>query len=290
MNFKFFFQILAFAITISTISNSNIAIASSQKTKILFAAGCKTEYFLIKDLVDEFKKETGKKINLKRANNKIGIKLLKNQKIDFAFCCKPLKKLKKKLKLDDIITKNWATMRIAREPIVIIINKKNSITDLSTNQLKDIFTGKIQNWQEVGGLNMPIKIARLSDSTESGILTVFKEVTLGRKKPGVLNTLTKTAKSFPGPKKIGAFVARNPSAITFMGIVTYQERYGKKIKVNSISPTYDNIINNSYPLTATYHLIYPKDNLERLKPFINFIASDKGIETANRHFVSDLKQ
>ena len=71
----------------------------------------------------------------------------------------------------------------------------------------------MKNWQEVGWPDMEIKVAHLDASVGSGVLTVFKEIVVGRKKDGILNKLTPDARQFPGPKNIGAFVSQNLEAI-----------------------------------------------------------------------------
>ena len=62
---------------------------------------------------------------------------------------------------------------VARDAIGVIVNHNNPITELTLQQISDIYTGKISNWQEVGGENRPI--VRLSRETNSGTHVYFLE-------------------------------------------------------------------------------------------------------------------
>ena len=69
---------------------------------------------------------------------------------------------------------------IAMDAIVIIVNPSNGIEDISKQQLKDIFTGKIKNWKELGGKDM--KIVAVSRDSASGTFETFMEYALEKKK------------------------------------------------------------------------------------------------------------
>ncbi|MEG2985930.1 MAG: substrate-binding domain-containing protein, partial [Peptostreptococcaceae bacterium] len=63
---------------------------------------------------------------------------------------------------------------IAIDGICVILNKENKLEDLTTEQIKDIFTGKITNWKEVGGADNPIAVISREDG--SGTRAAFEEI------------------------------------------------------------------------------------------------------------------
>ncbi len=270
-----------------------ISHADDNQAILMKAAGCKTGYFLIKDLAAQFQERTGYNLIAKRSGNKIGIKLLDAGSIDFTYTCKPLDLLVKKFKLEQERIKDWETMRIARDPIVILVNRTNPISNLTLKQAADLFTQKITNWQEIGGPDLEVKISYHDESVSSGHVTVFREITVGYTvKDGkkTLNPIATDVNRFPGPRKIGAFVAQNPGAIAFMGLNSFEKRYGKTVNINNVSPQLENIVNNNYPIAATYHLIYNVNNYEHVKPFLQFLTSKEGIDAINHSFVSDIEK
>jgi len=60
---------------------------------------------------------------------------------------------------------------VANDGIAIVVHKNNSLRDLTLEQIKDIYTGKISNWKEVGGPTMPIVV--ISRDVSSGTFEVF---------------------------------------------------------------------------------------------------------------------
>ena len=248
---------------------------------IIKGAGCKTEFFLLKDLADAYKNKTGKKMQLGNTGNKKAVNLMLDEKIDFTFTCKPIKKLTKGLKLDENAVSSWRSVAIAKDPIIVVAHSKNGISNLDSTQLRKIFEGKVNNWKEVGGNDLPIKTAYMSERLESGIVLLFKEFTVGSK--GKLDDKAMIAN---GPSMLGNFTSVTPGAITFMAFNSYKEKYGDIVSIDGVSPTRDNILSGTYSLTATYYLTLDGTEDKRVSDFIDFINSQEGIEAINHNFIS----
>ncbi|MCB2183616.1 MAG: substrate-binding domain-containing protein [Desulfobulbaceae bacterium] len=264
------------------------AIARNHSEKEILTAGCKTAYFLMKDLEEAYRLKTNTKILPKRTGNRVAVKLLVAGDIDFAFTCQPHENLAKSNNLAPQQVKDWHSVRIARDPVVVVINLQNKMDNLTKNQLTDIFSGKITNWKDVGGDDLEVKLTYQDDSIQSGVNVVFREQTVGRIN-GELQKLSHNAVRFPGPKKRGAFISQNPGSITFMGLSAYRERYGKILKINNAAPTRENFINGSYPLAATYYIIYDENKKSIVEPFFKYISSKEGQAAININFLSDIE-
>jgi len=105
---------------------------------------------------------------------------------------------------------------IARDAIAVIVHPENPVNELTLQQISDIYSGKFNNWQEVGGEDRPI--VRLSRETNSGTHVYFLEtvVRLG-------NSENKTFFStdtllLPSSEGIIAEVRQNPNAIGYDGL------------------------------------------------------------------------
>jgi phosphate transport system substrate-binding protein len=248
---------------------------------VLKAAGCKTEVFLLKDVVEAYKVKTGNKVQLGNTGNKKAVNLLLDQKIDFTFTCKPIKKLTKGLKLDPASVLSWRSIAIAKDPIVIVSNVKNGVQSITSEQLTNLFQGKIANWKELGGNDLPIETAYMSSSLESGVVLLFKEFTVGNK-----GKLDENAMIANGPSMLGNFVSVTPGSVTFMGFNSYREKYGDIVEIDGVAPTRENILNGSYGLAATYYLTLDGRNSESVTGFVEFVHSEEGKKSIDQNFIS----
>jgi phosphate transport system substrate-binding protein len=105
---------------------------------------------------------------------------------------------------------------IARDAIAVIVNPENPISELTLKQISDIYSGKISNWQEVGGEDRPI--VRLSRETNSGTHVYFLETVLrlGSKEDKTLFSMDTLL--LPSSEGIIAEVRQNPNAIGYDGL------------------------------------------------------------------------
>ena len=146
---------------------------------------------------------------------------------------------------------------IARDAIAIIVNPRNPVARLTIVQLSDIYSGKINNWSEVGGEDRPI--VRLSRETNSGTHVYFLENVLrqGNKEDKTLfspNTLL-----LPSSEGISAEIRQNPNAIGYDGL-GYVTDDVKVIAVASfdseayIMPSAETVNNFQYPIARDLYM------------------------------------
>ncbi|MFQ5944447.1 MAG: phosphate ABC transporter substrate-binding protein, partial [Anaerolineales bacterium] len=105
---------------------------------------------------------------------------------------------------------------VARDAIAIIVNPSNPIDELTIGQLSDIYSGKINNWSELGGEDRPI--VRLSRETNSGTHVYFLEQVLrhGDKEDSTL--FSPDTLLLPSSEGITSEVRENPNAIGYDGL------------------------------------------------------------------------
>ncbi len=144
-----------------------------------------------------------------------------------------------------------AVFDLALDGIAIIVNRANPVAALDIGQVRDIFTGKVRNWRELGGAD--IEIAPFARGGGSGTAAMFGERVLGEEAyaPSVRYQSTNEA--------IVNEVANQPGAIGYTGLGALK---GDRVKplplaadshAAAVSPTADAIRSSRYPLTRMLH-------------------------------------
>src|SRR6185503_12199612 len=105
---------------------------------------------------------------------------------------------------------------IARDAIAVIVNPNNPVSELTLKQISDIYSGKINNWQEVGGEDRPI--VRLSRETNSGTHVYFLETVLRLGDSENKTFFSTDTLLLPSSEGIIAEVRQNPNAIGYDGL------------------------------------------------------------------------
>ncbi|MGK7344935.1 MAG: phosphate ABC transporter substrate-binding protein [Candidatus Nitrospinota bacterium M3_3B_026] len=193
-----------------------------------------------------------------------GIAALINGTVDIANASRPMKKRERR-----IIEKRGGKVfevAVALDGISIYLNADNPVDELTTDQLKDIFTGKINNWKEVGGKDA--RIIRYSRENNSGTYVFFKKHVLGKK------NYAPNCQNMPGTASVVNAVSKDKNAIGYGGI-SYSE--GVKVsKVNGVTPTPESISAGKYPISRKlyqYTIGKPKG---LARDFILFELSSEG--------------
>jgi phosphate transport system substrate-binding protein len=169
--------------------------------------------------------------------------------------------------------------KVALDGLAVAVHPENPISKLSLGQLADIFTGKIKNWNEVGGKDS--KIVILSREVNSGTHVYFKEHVLRKGDPKSKEEFSPEALLMPSSQAIVDEIAQNPSAIGYFGM----GYIGKKNKALSVAkdasgeavyPTVDNVVSNKYPISRPLFVYTNGEPQGKVKAFVDFILSDDG--------------
>ena len=178
--------------------------------------------------------------------------------IDIAFCAKPNDEqvqygLNKGVELE--------LTPIGREAFVFLVNTNNPVNNLSMQQLKDIYTGKITNWKDVGGTNRPINVVQRNKG--SGSQTALEKLIGEEIKP-----------NFFGP--FGGSLG-----FSFRFYVEELTKHGhiKMLELNNIYPSRENVQNNTYPIVSNFYAVTRKGETNpNVKKVLDFVLSPIGQE------------
>ena len=158
---------------------------------------------------------------------------------------------------------------LAYDGVAVITNTGNSVKELTIGQIRDIFTGKITNWSEVGGSNASIVV--VSREAGSGTRTAFEEG-VGYSE----EELVKDAIISKGNGDVKTTVSTNENAIGFVSF-EYVDDAISSINVNGIEPTAANVKAGSYALSRPFLAVTNEQYItEDSQKLIDYITSEEG--------------
>ena len=157
--------ILVAGLAVGCGSNSGVDAKSDKETKVT-VSGSTSVGSPMEKLAEAFEgKNSGVKVEVQQLGSSAGIKNAIEGVSEIGMSSRDLKDEEKSSGLKETI--------IATDGIAVITNKANKVTDLTLDQVKDIYTGKITNWKEVGGEDAPIVVVSREDG--SGTRDGFQE-------------------------------------------------------------------------------------------------------------------
>ena len=168
---------------------------------------------------------------------------------------------------------------VALDGLAVVVNPANKISELTVDQLADIYTGKIKNWKELGGRDA--KIVLLSREVNSGTHVYFKEHVLRHGKADSKEEFVAEALLLSSSQAIADEVSQNQDAIGYygMGYITAKEKALKIAKDKNspaFLPTMENVMSGTYPISRPL-LIYTKgEPKELVKTFVEYVLSPAG--------------
>ncbi|MFH1197894.1 MAG: phosphate ABC transporter substrate-binding protein [bacterium] len=245
-----------------------IAACSSSKVKIaeIKIKGSDTMLPLIEKLAEKYMEgNPGISIFSSGGGSAKGIIALLNNEIDICTSSRTLEPEETKLMAEKFGSVGFSTF-IARDAVCIYVNKNNSVTNFSIPQLKDIFTGRIKNWIELGGNSL--LISPVIRDWISGTAAHFKVRVLEGTDydAGVIVKST--------VEDLLEVIEDNENAIGFSGL-----GYQSDCVIASIEgflPTAENIKRGSYPLSRYLYLYTISTPSGAVKDFIDWVLSPEG--------------
>lgn len=230
------------------------------------------------------KKNKGSRITVTGGGSGVGISSLIDNTTDIAMASRKMK-LSEKMKVNE--GGNTSTeVVIAFDALAVIVNPANKVGQLTREQLEGIFTGKIRNWSEVGGDNMPIVVYGRESS--SGTYDFFKEHVLNNK------NYASSVMSMPATGAIVQSVSQTKGAIGYVGFA-YIEKTVKTLSVSFnkgktfVQPSVETAKNKTYPIVRPLYFYYVQTTAKAVKPFVDFVLSPEGQQIVSQEGFITLK-
>jgi len=156
---------------------------------------------------------------------------------------------------------------VAIDAIVPIVNPRNKVNGLTRDQFSQIYQGKIRNWNEVGGDNIPIVV--VSRDSSSGTYESWGHLVLNGAK------VTPKAQLQASSGAVVQTVSKNRYAIGYIGL-GYLNRSVKGVSVNGIQASVQTVLAKSYPIARPLYMYTDGQPKGEVAGFINYVLSPAG--------------
>ncbi|ADJ26608.1 phosphate binding protein [Dehalogenimonas lykanthroporepellens BL-DC-9] len=209
-----------------------------------------------------------------------GIAAFINKTTDIAQSSRPMKDSEKQQATAAGVT--VVETRVALDALSVVVNPNNPVSELTIQQLSDIYSGKITNWSQLGGNNAPI--VALSRDTNSGTYAYFLEEVVQLKLTGNSDKSIQYAPAIqllPSTEVGITQVAQNANAIFYAGM-GYVDNSVKAIAVKktaddpAVSPALATAKDGSYAIARYLYFYTDGQPTGIIKAFIDFALSPAG--------------
>lgn len=180
----------------------------------------------------------GVNITVSESGSGNGAKALLNGTCDIANLSRHLKDAEKKA-MEEKGLKPVAHV-VAFDALPVIVHPSNKVKGLSIDQVRNIYMGKVTNWKDVGGSDLPIVV--ISRDTNSGTFETFKDLVLG-----------KDVKICEGAEYAGSNggvrqrVQMTKGSVGYAGL-GFVDRSVKALEINGVAPCAETVVNKAYPI------------------------------------------
>lgn len=167
---------------------------------------------------------------------------------------------------DGIDASKLVDHRVAVVGITPIVTPNTGVTDISIEELQKIFTGKITNWSELGGNDLPITV--LNRASGSGTRATFEQWVL---EEGQNSIITQEQESSGTVRQI---VASTPGTISYVAF-SYVNDDVVALSIDGVEPTDENVKTNDWPIWSYEHMYTNGEPTGLTKDFLDYILSDE---------------
>lgn len=165
-----------------------------------------------------------------------GIEAAKNGSADIGLASRALK--------DEEVADGLKSTTLALDGIAIIVNPANPVSDLSVEQIAQIYTGEITNWKDVGGDDL--EISRIGREAGSGTRDGFETITDTKEACKYNQELTSTG-------DVITTVAGNPNAIGYASLSAVKDSV-KALTVGGVAPSEETVLDGTYTIQRPFVL------------------------------------
>ena len=161
----------------------------------------------------------------------------------------------------------------AIDGVAVAVNPANRVEGLTKAQIKDIFSGKISNWKEVGGADAPISLYVREDG--SGTRETFEERALDK---GASAAGANVVNSNGAMKTA---IGQDPNAIGYVGI-GHLDKSIKGISVDGMAPSQENAASGQYTVTRLLYMNTKGEPQGITRGFVDYIFTPAGQEIVSK--------
>ena len=261
---------LFWAVTSSTVFASDLAPFAGEKGELRIAGGT-AHIPVMKELAKRVMRSNHDiTITVAGGGSGVGIKQVGEGLIDIGNAGRNAKK--EELERYDIVKFKWAI-----DGVALVVHPENEVRELSKEQAKDIYAGKITNWQEVGGPDKRINL--FTRDNESGTRAVFWKKALGK------GDIAASANFVASNGAMKAAVSQDPFAIGYVSVGHIDESV-MPVTFDGVTPSRETVKDGSYTVARGLNSYTKGEPTGLAKKFIDYIFSQQGQQVvADKGFI-----
>jgi phosphate transport system substrate-binding protein len=256
--------IIGIVVVLLVIVGAYFVLAGGSSQQSISIVGSTSVQPVAEKLATEYmKKNPDVKITVQGGGSSVGIKSVQDGTADIGTSSKSLKS-------DE--SQGLTQYEIGKDGIAVIVNNQNSISGLTLEQVKGIFTGNITNWKEVGGSDGKINVVVREDG--SGTRDAFQEIVLGKLDNGTKVAFMKEAIVQSSTEAVQQTVVQDPNAIGFISFAAVKD--AKALQINNVAPSEATILDGTYKIQRPFLFLVKGDASGAIKAFIDWVNGPEG--------------
>jgi len=259
-----------------------ILLPAAVPAQSLSGSGCSVSVpGYLADLAKAYERETGVKVTVLGGGSLRGLTDLKEGRMDFAASCQS--KSADDPEDFEYITASW-------DALVFIVHPSNPVKSITPRQVEAIYEGKINNWKQLGGPDLPLISVLSTPLGMGGVGEALAKYILHGKRPTPQKNSTLQSSSAAIWEQL---VEDMPEGFASTGFGSARKRNVRMLKVNGVAPTKETIISGAYPFRRPLYIVVRKNASPEVRKFVDFVRSRKGqqlISSYGMPSLADLKQ
>ena len=212
-------------------------------------------------LAEEYQKTApARNVDVQGGGSTAGIQALADGIADIGMCSRALNEEEKT---------RFTPIEIARDGLAVVVHKSNSVDNLTKQQIQMLFSGRIKNWKELGGRDMPVRLIMREEG--SGTREAFINLVM-KKDPVSRKALVQESNG-----AVKELVRYDPAAVGYMSLGLVGTEL-KSLAVEDVNPSAEQVSLGRYQLSRPFLFVLKTDTQPRpeAREFIDFVLSDQG--------------
>jgi phosphate transport system substrate-binding protein len=207
------------------------------------------------------KRNTDELVDVQGGGSTAGLQAVANGLAHIGMCSRSLKE-------DE--NKQFTPIIIARDGLAIVVNPANPVSGLTREQLRDLFSGSVKNWKDVGGKDGPVR--PITREEGSGTRESFVNLVMGKTR------ISRAALTQESNGAVKELVRGDRAAIGYMslGLVGSEVR---ALSIDGAEPTAASVLAGKYKLVRPFLFVTKGTPIPEAQRFVDFVLSVEGQKT-----------
>jgi len=160
--------------------------------------------------------------------------------------------------------KKLYAVTIAKDAIAVIVHPSSAVEDLPLDRIREIFSGRITNWKELGGPDHPIDIVTREEG--SGTRESFQKFVMGKEDIS-LGALVQDSNG-----AVRQVISSDPNAIGYISLGLVNDQV-KALRISGVQPNLANVYNGNYTLVRPFLFVFNGEPAGEAKTFLEFVLT-----------------